>query len=315
MATLGAAVVFQAVLSETGGSPLAVGVTLAYPLGDLLLLGFVVGAFALTGWRPGRGWILIGLGMAINGVADVIYLYQTAAGTYVEGSIYDALFPAGAITLALGAFHPRVRGHEVRIEGWRALAMPGLFALSAVGVMGYALFSDVNPVADALALATILAVVARTGLAFREQMRAAERVGAILDSALDSVITADEDGRIVEFNRSAEDTFGWPRSEALGRPLFEMVDLSRKDAKLDHQVGGHSRRLEVTATSRDGRRFPVELALSSSRSGGEGALNVFLHDISERRRAAEDLAAANERSSTVPRSWRRPTRPPSRRRV
>jgi len=55
VATLGAAIVFKAVLSETGGSPSAVGVTLAYPLGDLMLLGFVVAAFALTGWRPGTG--------------------------------------------------------------------------------------------------------------------------------------------------------------------------------------------------------------------------------------------------------------------
>ena len=90
VATLGAAIVFKAVLSETGGSPSAVGVTHAYPLGDLMLLGFVVAAFALTGWRPGTRWILIGLGMAINGAADVIYLYQTAAGTFVKGSIFDA---------------------------------------------------------------------------------------------------------------------------------------------------------------------------------------------------------------------------------
>ena len=45
-----------------GTSAAAVTTNLAYPLGDVLLVGFVVGAFALSGWRPGREWLLLGAG-------------------------------------------------------------------------------------------------------------------------------------------------------------------------------------------------------------------------------------------------------------
>ena len=57
---------------------------LAYPLGDLLLLGLVVAIFGLSGWRPGRAWVLLGLGLMLSAVADGIYLLQTVEGTYAR---------------------------------------------------------------------------------------------------------------------------------------------------------------------------------------------------------------------------------------
>ena len=43
---------------------------LAYPVGDLLLLGLVVTVFGLNGWRPDPVWLLIGGGLALTAVAD-----------------------------------------------------------------------------------------------------------------------------------------------------------------------------------------------------------------------------------------------------
>src|SRR6266516_2345248 len=59
-AAVGAALLFEAVLTTTGGSHAAIVTNLAYPLGDILLLALVVGVFALSGWRPGRLWTLMG---------------------------------------------------------------------------------------------------------------------------------------------------------------------------------------------------------------------------------------------------------------
>lgn len=61
-AAVAAAALFGPILADTGGSPAAVAVNLPYPLGDLLLLVLVVGAFALLGWRPDRSWWLLGGG-------------------------------------------------------------------------------------------------------------------------------------------------------------------------------------------------------------------------------------------------------------
>ena len=63
-AALGAAFVFDFVADQTTGTPLQVATTLAYPLGDIVLLSMVVGVIALTGWRPGRTWSLLLAGLA-----------------------------------------------------------------------------------------------------------------------------------------------------------------------------------------------------------------------------------------------------------
>ena len=70
---------------SAGDLSAAVLTGLAYPVGDLLLLGMVVAIFGLSGWRPGRAWIVLGLGLALNAVGDGIYLLQTAEGTWQDG--------------------------------------------------------------------------------------------------------------------------------------------------------------------------------------------------------------------------------------
>ena len=78
IAAVGAAILYPAIERTTQGDVEAVAVNVAYPLGDLLLVGFVIGAVALTGWRPGRGFVLIALGLAVNAIANGIYLYRDA---------------------------------------------------------------------------------------------------------------------------------------------------------------------------------------------------------------------------------------------
>ncbi|MCA1587139.1 MAG: hypothetical protein LC744_00180 [Chloroflexi bacterium] len=80
---VGTAFVIPAV-ADTTGDAAAVATNLAYPLGDLLLIALVVGGFALTSWRPGRAWSLIGGGLVLFGVADSVYLYLAANDSFVE---------------------------------------------------------------------------------------------------------------------------------------------------------------------------------------------------------------------------------------
>ena len=184
VAALGAAVVFNEVLKTTGGSTLVIATNLAYPLADLLLLALVVAIFGLTGWRFDATWALVALGFGIFAIADSVYLYETAAGTYVEGGPLDVAWPAALVLIACSAWQPLRKLEGVRAESWQALTLPTIFASVALTLLVYDHFVRINTVAIALATATLAAVIVRAVLTFRErvQLLAASREEAMTDA-------------------------------------------------------------------------------------------------------------------------------------
>ena len=170
VAALGAAIVFEAVLKSTGGSSLVVATNLAYPLADLLLLALVVGIFAVGGWRLDTTWAFVAAGFAVFAVADSLYLYQTAVGSYVEGTPLDVGWPAATVLIACAAWQPVTRIEEAVDESWQALTLPTVFAFVGLTLLVYDHFSRINPLALALATAAIGAVIIRAVLAFRERV-------------------------------------------------------------------------------------------------------------------------------------------------
>ena len=92
--------------------------TIAYPVADLLLVLLVVGFFAVTGWRPGRAWLLLGGGLLLQAVADTVYLFQTASRTYVEATWLDALWLVGIALMAWSAWASTARQITVSAD-WR----------------------------------------------------------------------------------------------------------------------------------------------------------------------------------------------------
>ncbi len=109
VASLGAAAVVTAllltpVMDAATGSGADVAVNLAYPAADLLLLMLIVTVFAVTGWRPGRRWWLLGVGMAFFAVADVVYLVQLGAGSFQPGTWLDDVWLVGVVAMALASW-------------------------------------------------------------------------------------------------------------------------------------------------------------------------------------------------------------------
>lgn len=171
IAAVGAAVVLQPVMHTTHGSLASVATNLAYPLGDLLLVAFVVGVLVLTGWRPGWTWLLIGSGFATLAIADSVYLFRVAEGTYQSGTILDAMWPAGLVLLTYAAWcNPRRRG-EIRFEGSAMLVFPFLFASSALFLLIRANYVHLGLIPETLAAATLLAAGARFALTFNDVRR------------------------------------------------------------------------------------------------------------------------------------------------
>jgi PAS domain S-box-containing protein len=121
-----------------------------------------------------------------------------------------------------------------------------------------------------------------------------ERTRLIVDTALDAVITIDEDGRVTGWNAQAERTFGWSREEVLGRVLAETIIPPRYRAAhaeglRRYRASGQgpvvNRRLELSALHRDGREFPVELSISPVSLAGGTTFSAFVRDITERKQA------------------------------
>src|SRR3954451_10087273 len=101
-----AAIVFDAVLANTGGPVSTVATNLAYPAGDLLLVAFVAALMVVAGGRMGRTLAWIAGGLCLFGVADSVYLYQTAVGSYDVGGILDGGWSAAAVLIAIAAWRP-----------------------------------------------------------------------------------------------------------------------------------------------------------------------------------------------------------------
>jgi len=158
LGAVGAAILVDPLIASTGGDAAAVATNLAYPLSDFLVLTLIVSAFALTGWRPGPLWGLMGVAFGIQIVADVVYMMGAASGTYETGTLLDASWMVVALLIVYAAWK---RGEDpkpgLRLDGWRMFAPPVLFTLIALGVLVYGTFVDL-PIA-----ATVLAVVALVG--------------------------------------------------------------------------------------------------------------------------------------------------------
>jgi diguanylate cyclase (GGDEF)-like protein len=171
-ATLAAAVVLPPIMDSATGDLASVAVTLAYPIGDILLLVFTIGALGVTGWRPGRVWLLIAASMLLSAIADSIYLYQTATETYKANTWLEGLWPTAAVLLAVAAWTPWPRLVRKRVEDWRLVLVPAVSLLAALGVFVYGnLHGRLTLPALILAIATVLAVCARLMLTVRENLR------------------------------------------------------------------------------------------------------------------------------------------------
>jgi len=135
------------------------------------------------------------------------------------------------------------------------------------------------------------------------------RKNAILESALDPIITINHEGVITEFNRAAEQVFGHAREKVLGTQpsevLFPPSSSAEQQNRIDRylHVGEGSmlgRRIEMTAVRANGETFPAEMAMTISHEQGSPVLTFFFRDISQHKEAERKqarYAAELERSN------------------
>jgi two-component system cell cycle response regulator len=175
VAALTVALAFQPIVDAGTGSggTIAIATNLAYPIGDVTLLALVAIATALDGWRIGARRLTLMCGLAVLAASDVVYLLQSAEGTYVEGGLLDVFWPLGALLIGAAAWiapAARRRISAGRTGGLREILVPVAGALVAIGIQAAERFTSIPSAAAILSLITLLAVVARMALSFHENL-------------------------------------------------------------------------------------------------------------------------------------------------
>ena len=136
------------------------------------------------------------------------------------------------------------------------------------------------------------------------------RVRAVIDHALDGIVTFDEGGRIETFNPGAEKLFGHSAAEAQGLRIEELIP-SYQRAGADNPGGGASpwtRHLmqgpgrECVGRRSDGATFPAELTISRIQAGDRILYTAIVRDISERKAAEEKLRESEARYALAARA-------------
>jgi PAS domain S-box-containing protein len=132
-----------------------------------------------------------------------------------------------------------------------------------------------------------------------EALRASEaRKSAILEGALDCIITMDHTGRVTDFNPAAERIFGYRREQAIGRSLAELIvppeQRTAHAAGLERFLAGGEprmlgRRVETIGLRADGTRLPIELAITRIPGSDPPVFTGFLRDITERQDTEQEL--------------------------
>ena len=148
----------------------------------------------------------------------------------------------------------------------------------------------------------------------REKSQAMARMKTVIGTSLDGVVVCDQDGKILEFSPAAETIFGHSEAAVLGREIGSVIvpDHLRAahDAGIERvKMGGGKNvigkgRVQLEAQHKDGRIFPVEIAIQTATTDEGEIFIAFLRDISRRVEAeaalvmARDKALASEKMKT-----------------
>ena len=234
-------------------------------------------------------------------------------GTLPDGEVFAVIFfsrtaisrdtaeqfrtVTGSVGLALLPYLHRVfdgtppSDPPAELATWQAAALDQLLQVREVAILEQSLrmeqaLADIEDRAAELARSRSVLVASEA------------RKAAVLSASLDAIVTIAADGRIVEFNASAERMFGHHAADAVGQQMAELIVPRR--LRPAHYAGlarhletGESRilgqRVEIDALRSDGVEFPVELTIARIDVGGPPMFTAHVRDLTGVRRSEAEL--------------------------
>lgn len=293
------------------------GLSLAYPIGDLVMLAVTLSVITVTRGR-GRALTLLPLGLIFFALADASFAYMTATGQYTSGDLTAWAWFGGFLLMALAAGPPPPPVEvDLAEQHWFAEIVTNFPAIVVGAVVVDQQLDDGSVSATTIGLILVVGVlnVARHLASSRqttslnrvlaEKVRALqaerERTHLVIDEARDPYVELDRDGHILVWNGPAEAVFGWKAEEVLGRPITDIVPE-------DNREGSERRMAEFVATGDasiwdegvdvrylrpDGSEVPIEIAAWHTGEDDAYRVHAFVWDISERL-AEQALLEASE---------------------
>jgi PAS domain S-box-containing protein len=272
----------------------AIGQALGWEVGNLWRVDATAGVL-----RPVGGWSAVGtMGEGFLG-KSLEFLFER--GTGLPGRVWTTARPAWIPDVGRDENFPRAP--FAIDEGLHAaFAFPITLGGEVLGVMEF--FSRRIREPDEALFDLMSATGAHIGQYLERQSTEAElieseaRKSAVLESALEAIITMDADGRVVELNTAAAEMFGQDRAAAVGRELAELVIPPGLREQYREALGRYNRagrstilgrRLELTGMRADGSEFPVELTVTRVQlpDPHPPLFTGYIRDITPRRRAEE----------------------------
>ena len=125
-----------------------------------------------------------------------------------------------------------------------------------------------------------------------------KKLRAVIDGALDAILTIDAAGLLIEFNPAAERMFGYKKEQVIGKPMSEVIippnqcnlhEIGHQQFVLTGEKHIFNQRLELIAMRSDGSEFPIELTLTSLKEDGLSLVTGFIRDISEQKKARQEI--------------------------
>jgi two-component system, cell cycle response regulator len=258
VAGVAAALIFPPVLEALGGSPLGVGVSLAYPCMDLVLLGVLSGAFAASKWRIRGAWLLIAPALLLFGASDVVYLSVLGQSTTAL-NLASVGWPLAFLLMALASWLPFAEsGSASAPAGRRRIFVPLGMASVGVALLAIGSFVQIGIAAVVLGVACLLAVLARLVITFDQNTRmlTASKGEALTDSLtglanrralmadLESAMSATPPEAMVlglfdlDGFKAYNDNFGHPAGDDLLRRLGRQLAVAMEPYGRAYRLGG-----------------------------------------------------------------------------
>src|SRR5205823_2685169 len=147
-------------------------------------------------------------------------------------------------------------------------------------------------------IAALRSAQSRSQASARALQASEARLAGIIGSAMDAIITINDEQRVIVFNKAAEQMFRCPASEVLGQPIDRFIPERFRHVHQQHirtfgrtGVTSHSMRSPGTLAARrgDGEEFPIEATISQVEAADQKLYSVIVRDITERMRLEEAL--------------------------
>jgi PAS domain S-box-containing protein len=305
--------VLEPVYNAGTGNVLAQAISLAYPVGDVVILSTVVIVAGRSRSAERLPYVPIGLAMAALAISDSAFAYLTQKGGYGASQIVDTGWVVGYLILALAAIKPRASEPSRKRTSERTL-LPYVPVLAAIVLVAARTLSGDAP--DAFGrwalLAMFLFVVVRQLLTLRENRsltreleHSEQRLASLIEHSTDVVTVLDEDLRIRWQAQSIGAVLGFEASDWLATQFTEHVHADDRGA-LEHFLAqarsrpGPSGTLELRLRDADGQVRWFEIAASNRlHDPSVRGFVLSIRDTTDRRRLESERAKTTQLTQRV----------------